>query len=111
MRRSSGENFIRPAVPVVAPVEPPPFAACSACRTSSAERVRIVTDGVDNVLCSDAAACCRRYRKGRTPQQYARTADHAFRSLNGALRCAAIVGPFGSGEACGLLPAAHVDQS
>ncbi len=34
-------------------------------------------------------------------------ANHAFRSLNGAGRCAAIVGPLDSGQACGLSPEAH----
>lgn len=33
--------------------------------------------------------------------------EHAFRSLNGATRCVAIVGPLGSGQACGLSPEAH----
>lgn len=33
--------------------------------------------------------------------------DHPFRSLNGATRCVAIVGPLFSGQACGLPPEAH----
>ncbi len=33
--------------------------------------------------------------------------DHAFRSLNGAGQCVAIVGPLDSGQACGLSPEAH----
>lgn len=33
--------------------------------------------------------------------------DHPFRSLNGAHRCVAIVGPLNSGEACGLPPEDH----
>jgi hypothetical protein len=36
-----------------------------------------------------------------------RACDHPFRSLNGASRCAAIVGPLNSGEACGLPPEDH----
>jgi hypothetical protein len=60
----------KPGPPVV-PGHEPEEKACTACRTTSGTMSRSVVAGMDMILCVDAVACGRRYRKGSTHEQYA----------------------------------------
>lgn len=63
--RGSGVPIERAAPPVTVPD------ACSACGTSSAARLRACDGGIELVLCTDADACCDRYRGHTSPESYA----------------------------------------
>lgn len=45
--------------------------ACHACKSEATPRALAEVDYTYMILCTDAAACCRRYRAGRTPLQFA----------------------------------------
>lgn len=45
--------------------------ACDACGTRSAARAKVAVDMSVIVLCTDASACCDRYRGHVSPETYA----------------------------------------
>lgn len=66
---------LRPATPV----NPGPDGArkgsalkCNACGSQTANRApRVVGRDIVAMLCVDAAECCKRYRRGASPESYA----------------------------------------
>lgn len=69
MARVIGKSKSVPAIPGKESAGMPPCAPCGAYGLGI--RVRTVIDGIDMAVCLDPAACCGRYRGGRTPAEYA----------------------------------------
>lgn len=75
---------------------------CSICK-----RLLGQPEDPDSVDCGGDCLACMREEERPEPV----VEDHSFRSLNGAPKCAAVIGTLESGEQCGLPTSAHLKEA